>query len=132
MLPRRLKYLQSITPVMADKAVLDDLSDHLGSGSNTIGDVSALNSLYSVLVEWTLGLSVTSEGLVLDPRLPDSWIECEMYRQFRGDKYKILLKRNTVEPGCRSSIVVDGEPMLGNMLPFFGDGEQHIVEVTVG
>lgn len=132
MLPRRLKYLQSITPVMSDKAVLDDLSDHLGSGSNTIGDVSALNSLYSVLVEWTLGLSVTSEGLVLDPRLPDSWIECEMYRQFRGDKYKILLKRNSVEPGCRSSIVVDGEPVLGNMLPFFGDGEQHIVEVTVG
>lgn len=131
-LPRRIKYLQSITPALADKVIIDDLIDFLGSDHLGTGDVDALNALYSVLVEWTLGLSATREGLLLHPRLPDSWIECEIERIFRGDTYKIVMRRNIVEPGCGSSMIVDGEPVLGYMLPFFGDGGVHNVEVTVG
>lgn len=131
-LPRRLKYLQSITPTLSDKVAIDDLLDYLGSDRVGSGEVDATCSLYSVLVEWTLGLNATCEGLVLSPRLPDSWFECEITRRFRGDTYNISMRRNTNEPGATPSIVIDGEPVLGQMLPFFGDGKEHHVEVTVG
>lgn len=131
-LPRRLKYFQSITPTLSDKVTIDDLLDYLGSDRMGTGDVDATCSLYSVLVEWTLGLNATCEGLILSPRLPDSWFECEITRRFRGDTYNISLRRNTSEPGSAPSIVVDGEPVLGQMLPYFGDGGEHSVEVTVG
>lgn len=131
-LPRRVRYLQSITPTLADKAVLDDLLDYLGSDRAGVGDVDSTCSLYSALLEWTLGLTATCEGLTLDPKMPDSWIECDMVRKFRGDTYNILIRRNASQPGASLSIVVDGEPVLGHMLPFFGDGNEHCVEVMVG
>lgn len=131
-LPRRVRYLQSITPTLADKAVLDDLLDYLGSDEMGVGDVDATCTLYSALVEWTLGLNATYEGLSLNPKLPDSWFECDITRRFRGDTYNISIRRNAAQPGSSPSIVVDGEPVLGQMLPYFGDGKEHRVEVTVG
>jgi len=130
-LPRRVRYLQSITPTLSDKGLLADLRDYLGSDEMGTGDVDATCSLYSALVEWTLGLNSTYEGLTLNPKLPGSWFECEVTRKFRGDTYKISLHRNAGSPNGTTSIVVDGEPVLGSMLPFFGDGKTHLVEVTV-
>ena len=126
-LPRRIRYLQSITPTLSDKTVIDDLLDYLGSDRIGVGDVDATCSLYSALVEWTLGLNATCEGLALNPRLPDSWLECDIIRRFRGDTYNISIRRNTSDPGSSLSIVVDGEPVLGQMLPYFGDGGEHRV-----
>lgn len=131
-LPRRVRYFQSITPALSDKTLANDLSDYLGSDEMGVGDVDATCSLYSALVEWTLGLNSTLEGLTLNPRLPDSWFECDIVRKFRGDTYNISIRRNASSPVGRASIVVDGEPVLGNMLPYFGDGKSHRVEVTVG
>lgn len=130
-LPRRVRYLQSITPTLSDKTVLADLKDYLGSDDMGVWDVDATCSLYAALVEWTLGLNATCEGLTLNPRLPDSWFECDISRRFRGDTYKISIRRNSSLPASSSSIVVDGEPVLGQMLPYFGDGKEHRVEVTV-
>lgn len=130
-LPRRVRYLQSITPTLSDKTVLADLQDYLGSDEVGVGDVGVICSLYAALIEWTLGLNATCEGLTLNPRLPDSWFECEMTRRFRGDTYKIIIRRATNQPVSSVSIVVDGEPVLGQMLPYFGDGKEHYVEVTV-
>lgn len=131
-LPRRVRYFQSITPTLSDKTLANVLCDYLGSDEMCVGDVDATCSLYSALVEWTLGLNSTIEGLTLNPRLPDSWFECDITRKFRGDTYNISIRRNASSPIGKASIVVDGEPLLGNMLPFFGDGKSHRVEVTVG
>ncbi len=130
-LPRRVRYLQSITPTLSDKTLLSDLRDYLGSDEMGTGDVDATCSLYSALVEWTLGLNSTLEGLTLNPKLPDSWFECEITRRFRGDTYNISIRRNAGSPIGGASIIVDGEPVLGSMLPLFGDGKPHRVEVTV-
>lgn len=131
-LPRRVRYFQSITPTLSDKTLLSDLRDYLGSDEMGTCDVDATCSLYSALVEWTLGLNSTLEGLTLDPKLPESWFECDVTRRFRGDTYNISIRRNAGQPSGAASIVVDGEPVLGHMLPFFGDGKEHRVEVTVG
>jgi cellobiose phosphorylase len=131
-LPRRVRYFQSITPTLTDKSLLDDLRDYLGSDEVGTGEVDATCSLYSALVEWTLGLNSTLEGLTLHPRLPDSWYECDVTRRFRGDTYTISIRRNCSMPAGTTSIVADGEPVLGDMLPYFGDGKQHRIEAAVG
>jgi len=130
-LPRRVRYFQSITPTLNDQQVIDDMLDYLGSDVTGVGDVDATCTLYSALVEWTIGLNATYEGLTLDPRLPESWFECSLTRHFRGDTYNITIHRSASHSETKTSIVVDGEPVLGNMLPFFGDGKEHVVEVTV-
>ena len=111
--------------------MLADIKDYLGSHDMGVEDVDVTCSLYAALVEWTLGLNATCEGLILNPKLPDSWFECEITRRFRGDTYKISIRRNSSQPVSSASIVVDGEPVLGQMLPHIGDGKEHKVEVTV-
>lgn len=131
-LPRKLRYLQSLTPTLSDNSVLDEIRSYLSAEETGASDVDAACSLYSALVERTFGLNATYEGLSLNPKLPESWFECEITRRFRGDTYKISINRKSGASGKSPSIVVDGEPVLGEMLPFFGDGAEHKVEVTVG
>lgn len=131
-LPRKVRYLQSLTPTLNDKTVLDDLCGYLSAEETGASDVDAACSLYSAVIERTIGLNATYEGLSLHPKLPESWFECEVTKQFRGDKYKIRIARKSGAAGRSPSIVIDGEPVLGEMLPFYGDGAEHSVEVTVG
>jgi len=84
-LPRKVRYLQSLSPTLNDKNVLDDLCGYLSVEANGGSEVDAACSLYASLVERTLGLSATFEGLSLKPKLPDSWLECEITRRFRDD-----------------------------------------------
>ena len=126
--PRRAQYLQSLSPSMGDDKMSDTLKLYLGS---TRGAVIA-SLIYSAIAEQTFGLEATIDGLILNPHLPDSWSECHITRKFRGDTYQIHIKRSTSKSKKNSSIVVDNEPVLGEMLPYFGDGKEHQVEMTVG
>jgi len=45
---------------------------------------------------------------------------------------KIRISRRNGALGKSPAIVVDGEPVLGDMLPYFGDGAEHRVEVAAG
>lgn len=130
-LPRRARYLQSICPALNDTRIQEDVLDYLGSTQTGVGDVDTTCSLYSSLVEWTLGVNATYEGLILNPCLPDSWLECDITRQFRGDTYHIHIQRGRGDSEGRTSIVIDGEPVLGDRLPFFGDNQEHKVEVII-
>jgi cellobiose phosphorylase len=53
-------------------------------------------------------------------------------RKFRGATYTITV----INPGHVSkgvvSVTVDGEPLEGNMVPIFGSGTSHTVEVLMG
>ena len=119
--PRRLQYLQSICPTLSG----------LNSSSDNTSDARTILSAYSSIAENVFGLTATYEGLMLEPNLPESWFECMVTRRFRGDIYNIHIKRSASEKKAGPAIVVDGEPVLGNMIPFFSDGKEHQVEVTV-
>ncbi|MCX6344989.1 MAG: hypothetical protein NT018_07925 [Armatimonadetes bacterium] len=126
-LPRRAQYLQSLSPSMGDQNISDMLGLYLGSTRGA--GVASL--IYSAISEQILGIEATIEGLILNPRLPESWSQCHLARKFRGDTYNIHIKRSTSKSKKNCSIVVDNEPVLGEMLPFFGDGKEHAVEMTV-
>jgi len=129
--PRRLKYLQSICPSISCGSVAEMLEcSALSTDAPEDSGIAWL--VYSAVSQWMLGLEATSEGLLIDPHLPGPWFECETTRKFRGDTYNIHIKRASGAARNAKSIVVDGEPVLGGMLPFFGDGKEHGVDVTVG
>lgn len=130
-LPRRVKYFQSLSPSLSDSRTEGEIRASLGPDGFTEGEVATACCLYSALVEDVLGLEATYEGLTLRPNLPETWCECEMTRRFRGDTYQIHIRR-AAAPGRKGvSIVVDGEPVLGDMLPYFADGREHRVDVVV-
>lgn len=123
--PRRLQYLECICPSIDCEKAAEMLGD-------TTEDSGMAWLVYSVISQTILGLEATSGGLIIDPRLPEHWSECAITRKFRGDTYNIHIKRAPGPARKASSIIVDGEPVLGNTLPFFGDGKEHGVDVTVG
>lgn len=131
-LPRRVRYLQSISPSLTDKQIIKQIQDSLCSPGNQTWNSNTVCAILSTITDQILGLSATCEGLILNPNLPLSWHECKITRQFRGDTYDIYIKR-PASPKTRkmTSMVVDGEPVMGSMLPFFRDGKQHRVDVTI-
>lgn len=131
-LPRRVRYFQSLTPVMADQPVIDGVVSGLTSGGSYDGESGAACCAYSALVDVVLGLKPAADGLLVIPRIPDDWDQCRVMRQFRGDTYHIIINRALSSGASTASMIVDGEPVLGNMIPLFGDGGQHTVNIVLG
>lgn len=127
-LPRKLIYLQSNCPTLADPSVLERIR-WPESGSESVTGESC--GLYCALVDQVLGVSASVDGLQVHPKLPESWQGFEMTRRFRGDTYNIRVRRSK-DGKSGISLIVDGEPMLQDVVPHFGDGAEHDVQVTVG
>ncbi len=131
-LPRRVRFFQSLTPVLSEGEAARDLERLFGSELGPTGDSGAACCTYATLVERVLGLEATPQGLRIHPDLPPAWQECEITRRFRDDVYLISVRRSLQPRKSGISVVVDGEPMLGDMLPYLGDGMEHRVEVVLG
>ncbi len=81
--------------------------------------------LHRVAVCDILGVKATYEGLLVEPHAPAAWNEYGYRRNFRGATYAFTFVR-----GVKPSIVVDGAPVKGNILPDFRDGKTHKVSVV--
>ena len=69
---------------------------------------------------------------MIDPAIPKAWDGYKVTREFRGDLYNITIKNpNHVSTGVKT-LVVDGKSVEGNVIPVFGDGLVHEVEVELG
>jgi len=87
---------------------------------------------YTVVMNWMLGVRPVREGLLVDPVIPRAWPGFSMKRKFRNAAYEIEVKNpRGVNCGVKE-VRVDGEPHSSNVLPAFGDGKTHRVEVTLG
>ena len=76
--------------------------------------------------------SVTFDGLKIDPSIPSAWDGLTASRQFRGATYNIKVSNpNHVCKGIKR-MLVDGKALDGNVIPAFGDGATHTVEVVMG
>lgn len=83
------------------------------------------------LYEGILGIKRDYDGLRIQPCLPSEWKEAEAYREFRGSRYHIQMKRAEGVSGGGGQIMVDGEPITGNILPLFQDLDIHKVMVLI-
>ncbi len=80
--------------------------------------------------QWILGIRPTYDGLRVAPAIPSDWSGFRARRRFRGALYEIDVVRSG--PGNRVALVVDSEPLEGDVVPAAAAGEHVRVEVTVG
>lgn len=100
-----------------------------GEGKNSWLTGTAAWMWYTVS-EFILGIKPSYDGLTIDPCLPTSAKEYEVCRKFRGAEYIIKVKNpKGVNKGVRS-LLLDGQRMEGNTVPF-SEG-RHTVEVVMG
>jgi len=87
---------------------------------------------FYAITQYILGIKPDYQGLLIDPCIPKSWPGFTFVRHFRGDVFKIQVKNpNGVSKGIHS-IVMDGKPVSGNLIPVIGDGQEHQVIVELG
>lgn len=86
---------------------------------------------YYAITQYILGIRPTYNGLIIDPCIPSDWTGFSIVRRFRKTTYKIEVKNiNKKMKGC-SQIIVDGEPIGGNLIPIFENKGVCHVEVIM-
>ena len=85
---------------------------------------------YVAATQWLLGIRPTFRGLRIAPALPTGWTGFTARRLFRGVVYEIAVERTGA--GSDVSLVVDGEPVDGDVVPFPRGRDRVAVHVAVG
>lgn len=121
--------LHKVEPYVNCQMVAGKDAARPGEGKNSWLTGTAAWMWYTVS-EFILGIKPSYDGLTIDPCLPTSAKEYEVCRKFRGAEYSIKVKNpKGVNKGVRS-LLLDGERMEGNTVPF-SEG-RHTVEVVMG
>jgi cellobiose phosphorylase len=82
---------------------------------------------YVAGTQYLLGIRPTFQGLQIEPVLPSDWPGFSATRVFRGVTYQIQVTR-----GETASLVVNGQPLSGNIVPFPQHGETELhIEVRI-
>ena len=104
---------------------------NFGQGKNSwLTGTAAWNMV--AISQYILGVQADFDGLKIDPSIPSAWDGLSATRQFRGATYDIKVSNpNHICKGVKS-VVVDGNAIEGNIIPSFGDGKTHTVEVVMG
>ena len=72
------------------------------------------------------------DGLRIDPCIPHAWTGFKAARRFRDHILQIEVKNP--QGVCRGvkSLTLNGQPLIGNLLPADRLGEKNVVEVLMG
>jgi cellobiose phosphorylase len=87
---------------------------------------------FVAITQWILGIRPTYGGLQIDPCIPHNWDGFRAVRRFRGAVYEIQVENPRHVCQGVSQMRVDGETIPGSLVPIFGDGASHRVEVVLG
>jgi len=142
---RAFEYYNQINPVAKNNKIDEFECEPYVYPQNILGDEHpqfglARNSWLTGTASWAyqagtqyiLGVRPTYDGLQINPCLPRKWDGFKVTREFRGAVYQIEVKNpDHVCKGVKS-VKVDGEEVAGNVVPAFGDGKTHRVEVMMG
>lgn len=84
------------------------------------------------ITQFILGIKPDYDGLVIDPCVPKDWKYYEIKRKFRDAEY--VIKISNPDGVCRGvkSVLVNGKPVDGNLVPHQPAGSVNTVEVTLG
>jgi cellobiose phosphorylase len=87
---------------------------------------------YFSATQYILGIRPEPEGLRIDPCIPSAWKGFSARRQFRGSALRITV--HNPERVCKGVVkmLVDGEPIQGNLVPPGVKGSEHLIEVWLG
>ena len=80
---------------------------------------------YVAIAHWLLGIRADYLGLRVAPVIPAGWPGFSASRVFRGVTYQITVERQG--PGNQVSLVVDGRPVSGEVVPLPPPGQKTVV-----
>ncbi len=87
---------------------------------------------FVAISQFILGVKPDYNGLRIDPCIPNEWDGYKVTRKFRNATYEITISNpEHVSKGIKQ-LIVDGEAYAGNLVPVFGDGKVHEVNVVMG
>ena len=87
---------------------------------------------FVAISQYILGVRPDYHGLTVDPCIPEEWNGFRVKRAFRGAVYDITVTNPMhVSKGVRL-VTIDGREFTGNVLPIFGDGRTHKVDIVMG
>ena len=87
---------------------------------------------FTAMSQHILGIRPTLDGLQIDPCIPADWKGFTCLRKFRGSTYNITVKNpDGAEKGVRT-LLVNGKPISGNIIPIPAEGSILDVQVTMG
>jgi len=87
---------------------------------------------FHAATHYILGLRPEYDGLRIDPCIPSAWKSFKVTRNFRGKKVSIEVRNpGGVEKGVRK-MVLNGEPLEGNLIPTGKLGGENQVLVEMG
>lgn len=119
-------------PFAAGRYIIGPADPHRFGASPYSGNTAWPAWTFFLLYERILGVRPWYDGLRIDPCIPASWPEYEVVRPFRGATCRVEVRNpDGVQTGVKE-IEVDGEPLDGNVVPVFADGEEHRVRVVMG
>jgi cellobiose phosphorylase len=118
-------------PYVYPQNILGDEHPQFGLGRNSWLSGTA-SWVYQAATKYIMGVQPQYNGLKIDPCIPGSWEEFTIERLFRGTRYRIHIHNpKHVKKGV-ASVKVNGEPIEGNVIPLFKEGEEVKVEVVMG
>ncbi len=82
---------------------------------------------YVAITQWILGVRPELDGLRIDPCIPPEWDGFTFKRHFRGATYLIEVRNPRHVSKGVASVLVDGKPWQGNLLPVLPPGVHHIL-----
>lgn len=86
---------------------------------------------YVAITQWVLGIRPSYTGLEIAPVIPTDWPGFQATRVFRGVTYRISVER--AGEGNAVSLVVDGVPVDGNVVPLPPPGQKEVeVQAILG
>ena len=87
---------------------------------------------YHAITEHILGIKPDFDGLRIDPCIPPEWDGYTVTRRFRGATYRIEVRNpDGVSKGLKS-LIVNGEPVEGTLVPTGPAGAEVTVTATLG
>ena len=80
---------------------------------------------FVAITQWILGIRPTFDGLQIAPVIPRAWMGFHATRLWRGVTYDITVER--AGEGNAVSVVVDGQPVEGNVVPIPRAGQTRVM-----
>jgi cellobiose phosphorylase len=104
-----------------------DAATHGEAKNSWLTGTAAWN--YVAITQWILGIRPTYDGLQVAPVIPPEWDSLTVARKFRGTTYHIRIRREGT--GNEVSLMLDGQPIDGTILPLSKEGDTVEVVATL-
>ena len=87
---------------------------------------------FYAITQYILGVKPDYDGLSINPCIPSKWDGFKMTREFRGATYEIeVTNPEHVNKGVKK-LIVNGEAIIGQIVPILEKGKTHTVKVIMG